>query len=188
VGSVEDEIVWSPDSKAFFINGNDNGYGDNHLAVHRLDDPHLAPGYITREVEQDMVRSFPPCQAKDHMDICSELAANPNSYIGVVGLDWIGSSSKIVVMAEVPCSSSMGGIMCQVLGYQLEVPSGKILRRMEPGEFTKRWQHRMAWKFRDPGPAELEDKQGRYWDSVEAGSKRSRFGCRGKIWAQTFPT
>jgi hypothetical protein len=157
VGTVESELTWSPDSKAFFINGNDNGYGDDHLAVHMLDDPHLGPGYITSEVEQDMVRSFPPCQAEDPIDNCAELAAN-HDYFGVVGLDWIGSSSKIVVMAQVICSSSMGGIMCQVLGYELEVPSGKILRRMEPKEFARRWQHSMAWKFRDPGSPEFKTK------------------------------
>jgi len=154
VGSVESELTWSPDSKAFFINGNDNGYGDDHLAVHVLDDPHLGPGYITGEVEQDMVRSFPPCQANPPPIFydCAELAAS-HDYFGVVGVDWIDGSSKIVVMAQVICSSSMGGIMCQVLGYELEVPSGKISRRMEPKEFARRWQHSMAWKFENPDPS-----------------------------------
>jgi hypothetical protein len=160
VGSVESELTWSPDSKAFFVNGNDNGYGDDHLAVHLLDDPHLGPGYITGEVARDMVRSFPPCQAKDAEDDCAELAADPDGFIGVVGLDWIGTSSKMVVMAQVTCSSSMGGIDCQVLGYEIEVPSGKILRRMEPKEFARRWQHSMAWKFEDPGPAEFKEADG----------------------------
>jgi hypothetical protein len=157
VGSVESELTWSPDSKAFLINGNDNGYGDDHLAVYLLDDSHLVPVHITREVEQDMVRSFPPCQAKNAVDNCAELAAG-HDYFGVVGLDWIGNSSKIVVMAQGMCSSSMGGIMCQVLGYELEVPSGRILRRMEPKEFARRWQRSMAWKFHDPGPAEFKTK------------------------------
>jgi hypothetical protein len=155
VASVEDEIRWSPDSKAFFINGNDNGYGDDHLAVYLLDDSHLVRVYISREIEQDMVRSFPPCQAKNADDNCAELAAD-HDYFGVVGLDWIGSSSKIVVMAQVTCSSSMGGIWCQILGYEIEVPSGKILRRMEPKEFAKRWQHSMAWKFQLPDPPEFK--------------------------------
>jgi hypothetical protein len=158
VASVEDEITWSPDSKAFFMNGNENANGWEHVAVHILDEPNLGPGYITRAVEQDMVRSFPPCQATNPIDNCSELAAKPEDYIGVVGLDWIGDSSRIVVMAEVPCSSSMGGITCQVLGYEIEVPSGRILHRMEPKEFARRWQHSMAWKFHDPGPPEFVAK------------------------------
>jgi hypothetical protein len=157
VGTVEPELVWSPDSKGFFINGNDNGYGDDHLAVHLLDAPNLGPGYISGEVEEDMVRSFPPCLAKGPPDNCAEIAAD-RDYFGMVGLDWIGDSSRMVVMAQVICSSSMGGIMCEVLGYELEVPSGKILRRMESKEFAKRWKRSMAWKFADPGPAEFETK------------------------------
>ena len=152
MGSVEGELTWSPDSQAFFVNGNNNGYGDEHVAVHRLDDPNLGPGNITGEVERDMARSFPPCRAKDPVDSCAELATKPENYIGVVGLDWIGNSSQIVVMAEVQCSSSMGGIMCQVLGYELEVPSGRILRRMEAKELAQRWQHSMAWEFHPPNP------------------------------------
>ncbi len=54
----------------------------------------------------------------------------------------------------------MGGIDCQVLGYEIEVPSGKILRRMESKEFARRWQHSMAWKFEDPGPAEFKEADG----------------------------
>jgi hypothetical protein len=158
VASVEDEITWSPDSKAFFMNGNENANGWEYVAVHMLDDPNLGPGYITGAVAQDMVRSFPPCQARDPIDICVELAAKPDDFAGVVGLDWIGNSSMMVVMAEVPCSSSMGGIMCQVLGYEIEVPSGRILHRMEPKEFARRWQHSMAWKFHDPGPPEFKAK------------------------------
>jgi hypothetical protein len=157
-GSVDSEVTWSPDSKAFFINGNDNGYGDEHLAVHLLSDPALGPGYVTHDVEQDMAHSFPPCAAKDPSNICAELAVDPKAYIGVVGLDWIRNSSEIVVMAEMPCSSSMGGVMCQVLGYEIQVPSGKIVRRMEAKEFARRWQHSMTWKFNDPGPPKFKTK------------------------------
>jgi hypothetical protein len=153
VASVEDEITWSPDSKAFFINGNENANGWDLLAVHRLDDPQLGPGYVAREVKQDTFRSFPPCQANPStVDDCSELGTEPYDYIGVVALDWIGNSSRMVVMTETPCSSRFGGISCQFLGYEIEVPSGKILRRMEPKEFAKRWQHSMAWRFQIPDP------------------------------------
>jgi hypothetical protein len=158
VSSVEDEIIWSPDSKAFFINGDADVDDGNMLAVHILDDPHLGPGNIAGAVMRDMVRSFPPCEAKDPVDICAELAAEPLGFIEVVGLDWIGNSSEMVVMGQVPCSSSMGGIMCQVLGYEIEVPGGKILRRMHSTEFARRWQHSMAWKFQDYGPPEFQSK------------------------------
>ena len=78
VGLVENEIVWSPDSRAFFINGNNNGYDDYHTAAHRLDEPELGPGNITAAVEEDMVRSFPPCRAKYALKYCEEEAAHPD--------------------------------------------------------------------------------------------------------------
>jgi hypothetical protein len=158
VAISENEIVWSPDSKAFFINGNNNGYGWNTFAVHRLNDPELGPGNISADAEEDVARSFPPCQAKAPPDDCAGLADDPEDWVGIVAIDWVGDSSRLVVMAEVTGSSSMGGIMCQVLGYEIEVPSGRILRRMQPKEFARRWQHSMAWKFEDPGPPDFVDK------------------------------
>lgn len=156
MGTVANEIVWSPDSKAFFINGNNNGNGDYHVAVHRLDRPHLGPGKITADVDRDMVSSFPPCKARDAGEDCKRLMAHPEDYLGTAAIDWAGSSDKIVVMAEVTCSSSMGGIMCQVMGYEVEVPDGRILQRMNAKQFGEDWQHSMAWKFRVPDPPEYE--------------------------------
>lgn len=151
--AVEEEIVWSPDSKCLLINGSYNAYDDEIVSVHCLDEPGLGPGHITQQAERDMARSFPPCKAILLTDTqCAKMEAAPTSYLSVVGLDWIHGSSEIVVMVEVPCDTLWGGIMCQVLGYEIAVPSGKILRRMEPEEFVKRWQHSMAWKFRIPEP------------------------------------
>jgi hypothetical protein len=155
VATGDVEIVRSPDSKAFFIDGSFNANGWDTFAVHRLDDPDLGPGNISEDVGEDMVRSFPPCRAKDPFPGCAELAEEPDKYIGAVAIDWLGDSSHIIVMGEVPCSSSMGGIMCQVLGYELEVPSGEILRRMAPKEFAREWRHSIAWKFQDPGPPDF---------------------------------
>jgi len=155
---VEDEIAWSPDSKCFFINSNYNGYVDEIFAVHCVNEPDLGPGHITQQVEQDMARSFPPCEAVlISREQCTEMAADPD-YLGVVALDWIHGSSEMVVMADVPCDTMWGGIMCQVLGYEIAVPSGKILRRMEPKEFAKEWQHSMAWKFRVPEAPKYKPK------------------------------
>jgi hypothetical protein len=137
-GFVEDEIVWAPDSRAFFINGSSNGYSDFHFAVCRLIDSRLSVVIPTQNVLRDMVRSFPPCRAKTPYKDCEGLAADPAGYIGTAAIDWLADSSAIVVMAEVTCSSSMGVIWCAVLGYELEIPSGKILRRMEPKEFAAR--------------------------------------------------
>jgi len=152
VASVENEVVWSPDSKAFFISGNNNANGSDDFAVFFLDEPALGARRIKQDVEKDMVRSFPPCKAAPPpISNCAEVAEDPD-FAGVLAIDWNGDSARIVVIAEVTCSSSMGGIMCQVLGYELDARSGRILRRMEPKEFARSWQHSMAWKFRIPDP------------------------------------
>jgi len=153
-GTVEDEILWAPDSKAFFINGNNNANTDYHLIVYRLEKAGVTVFKPATDALQDMVHSFPPCRAKNAMDNCKARASDPGGYIGIAGLDWIEGSSAVVVMAEVSESSEVGGILGQVLGYELEVSTGRILRRMEPKEFARRWQHSMAWKFEIPDPPE----------------------------------
>ncbi|HTZ75430.1 MAG TPA: hypothetical protein VMB47_16020 [Candidatus Aquilonibacter sp.] len=158
-GTVDDEILWSPNSQALFISGNNNANSDYHFAVYRVSQSKVeVVDDVAQEALQDMVRSFPPCRAKDPIANCAELAKAPDDYIGTAAIDWLPDSSGIVMMAEVTCSSSMGGIMCETLGYEIEIPSGKILRRMEPKDFAKRWQQSMAWKFQDPGPPEFADK------------------------------
>jgi len=157
VGTVEDEILWSPDSRAFFINGNNNADADDHVALYRLDETELRRSNVTKQVETDMTRSFPLCRATNAMEDCEWLTKHPGQYIGVVALDWVGGSSGVVLMAEIPCTSAMGGIMCQVLGYEVAVPDGTILRRMEPREFAARWQPSMAWKFNLPDPPSYQD-------------------------------
>jgi hypothetical protein len=60
----------------------------------------------------------------------------PSDWIGLAGIDWVNGSSSIIVMAEMNESSIVGGISGQVLGCEVEIPSGKILRRMEAKEFA----------------------------------------------------
>src|SRR5205807_10018578 len=85
-------------------------------------------------------------------------ARNEHSdYHNVSGIDWI-SSSTVLVMAEVPCSGLYGGIGCQVMGYELEVPTGRILKRIAAPELKRNWQTSMAWEFEIPDPPEYCDK------------------------------
>jgi hypothetical protein len=156
-GNVDQEIEWSPDSKNFFINGSDGGEGPEYVTVYRIGDPNGIPLNLIA-AQRDMVKTFPPCEAKDaEPKACADLAEHPEE-INVDAIDWTQGSSAIVVMAEMPCSSRYGGIWCQVLGYEVDVSTGKILRRMEAREFAQRWQHSMAWKFHVPAPPVYETK------------------------------
>ena len=106
---------------------------------------------ISASAQRDMVASFPPCKASNRDEtLCAKIAKDPEYNIS--GLAWADGGSAVIVMAEVPCSSSYGGIMCQVLGYKLDVVTGKVLQRMTARELKSRWQQAMAWQLRIPSP------------------------------------
>ena len=75
-------------------------------------------------------------------------------------------------MGEVPCSGGYRGIMCQVMGYELDVPTGKIVRRMNAREFGEYWRKSIAWRFHVPDPPEYCD----------AKNFREIPGCIGHDW------
>ena len=75
------------------------------------------------------------------------------------GLTWVRGSSAIVVMAEVPCSSSYGGIMCQVQGYELNVPAGTIAMRMTVRQLKARSRSDISWNMHIPDPTEYAPAQ-----------------------------
>ena len=158
-GFVEDEIAWSPDSKAFFITGNNNANTEYHVLVYLLRDSGLTVIDSWQNALRDMIRTFPPCKASNPYEKCQDIVNHPSDWIGIAGIDWVNGSSSIVVMLEMNESSIVGGILGQALGYQLEIPTGKILRRMEAKEFARRWQSSMAWKFRVPDPPEYTRQQ-----------------------------
>jgi hypothetical protein len=162
-GLVEAELLWSPDSSSFLINWSNSLQGDQGIAIYRLsrlksDLTQTEYQSVIAAAQVDMIESFPPCRAKDaDAQDCTSLANHPE-YVDVAAVAWTRGSSAIIVMAEMPCSSRFGGVMCQVLGYELDSTSGKILRRMQPEEFARAWQPSMAWKFQDPGPPEYKAK------------------------------
>jgi hypothetical protein len=102
-----------------------------------------------------MVATFPPCRALNADDSnCKRMEADPD--FNMSALTWTQSSSSIVVFAEVPCSSSYGGIMCQVQGYELDAKTGQIMKRMDVRELKRGWQSSAAWNIRIPEPPEYK--------------------------------
>ncbi len=153
--SAHNDLLWAPDSKAFFVDGGEGMTSPAFVEVYMLDDPQLRSLDVTGQAEQDMVKSFPPCKAL-YLDqaACRKMEANPD--YNLTAVDWADDSSAIVVMAQVPCTSNFGGIMCQVLGFELSVPSGKILKRMLPGEFKSTWQKSMVERLVIPEPPQYQ--------------------------------
>ena len=153
-----DDLLWSPNSKAFFINGGcGSAIAGFVVSVYLVDSANIDEGLdLTQEAMHDMVKSFPPCKALNHdPNVCKAMQTD-KEYYNMSGVDWLEDSSGIVVMSEVPPTSLYGGIMGEVMGYELEVPSGKILRRLDAKQFKMKWQKSMAWKFRIPDPPEYE--------------------------------
>ncbi len=156
------DVLWSPDSTKFFLSGSEgSALGPMYVDIYRLDDPKLEPIDVTALALKDMVATFPPCRAKNiDMYDCHQLTDDPGSFISMSGVDWLPDSSAIVVIAQVMPSSRLGGIMGQMMGYVLEVPTGKILQRMEAREFTRKWQRSLALKIdpADLGPPDYKDE------------------------------
>jgi len=165
-GATNAEILWSPDSRGFFVNGSDSAITGS-MYVYLADEP-TQPKDITEEAQRDMLKEFPPCKAafpnahdakgckkasRYQVPGCEYGKPDPKytaeSYM--VGIDWVNAST-ILVMAEIPCDTLFGGIMCQVMGYELEVPSGRILKRIDAKHLKLDWQKSIAWKFRMPEP------------------------------------
>ena len=141
--------MWARDSSAFVVNGSESAHAGNDFVVYRIGGDRIAPARITRGAQRDMVSTYPPCKASGlDRDDCLRIAKSPEFNMSAIA--WTRGSSGLVVFAEVPCTSSYGGIMCQVMGYELEVPTGRILVRMPARELKRRYQSQMAWPMRIP--------------------------------------
>ena len=147
-----EEVLWSPDSKAFIVNGGETSYSGYSFLVYQISDEHVVAAEPTELAQRDMIMSFPPCRARGVDDnICKRIEESPQ--FNMSAISWTRGSKGIIVFAEVPCSSSYGGIMCQVMGYELEARNGHILRRIRARELKRHYQPHMAWNMTIPeGP------------------------------------
>ena len=148
------ELLWAPDSRSFFVNGSENSYAGFFVDVYQFEDSgRVVKRTVTKSAQRDMVESFPPCKASNRDEkMCARIARDPE--YNMSGLGWSADSSAVFVFAEVPCSSSYGGIMCQVLGYELSAPAGRILKRLTPQETKRKWGRLAAWEIDIPDPPE----------------------------------
>lgn len=144
------ELLWAPDSTAFLVNGSSSGYAGFFTTAYRFGPDGLRKLNFTENAQRDMVTSFPPCKASNRLEaLCMTIERNPE--FNMSGLAWVGPS-QIAVIAEVPCVSSFGGIMCQIQGYVLGLPDGRIIERLPARELKTHWQKNMAWSMRIPDP------------------------------------
>jgi hypothetical protein len=144
------ELVWAPDSSAFVVNGSESAYAGNDFVVYWIGGDRITSARIAGAAQRDMVATYPPCKASGlNRDDCQRIAKSPEFNMSAIA--WTRGSTRLVVFAEVPCASRYGGILCQVMGYELEVPTGRILVRMPARELKRRYQSQMAWPMWIPG-------------------------------------
>jgi hypothetical protein len=166
------DLLWSPDSRAFFVNGgNGSATAGFWVYIYRVDDPALEPRDVTHLAQADMLKTFPPCRASelDH-EFCRSFKKEPE--FNMSGIDWAGDSSALIVMAEVPEGGGMGGIKGQVMGYKLDAANGTIIQRIPARRFKHDWQPSLAFRFHIPDPPEY----------CEKGNPRQIPGCIGHDW------
>jgi hypothetical protein len=146
-----EELLWSPNSNEFLINGGETAISGFFVDVYQIAPKEVEKFDVTDAAQKDMVRSFPPCKATilDERE-CHRMENHPDYNMSAVA--WVPEKSAIIVMAQIPCSSSYGGIMCQLLGYEIQVPSGKILQRLTAKELKEKWQYDIGWRMSIPDP------------------------------------
>jgi hypothetical protein len=150
----EEEVLWSPDSQSLAITGGDSGI-TNWTRIFRITDD--KPEAVNLQpVQQEMAATYPICEGQNvEESVCrDEKNGEQFNYATIAWAD----ATTAVIMAEIPCSSSQGGMMCQVEGYEIDVLSGRILRRMTARELKKRWQSKLAWNLRVPDAPYLKSK------------------------------
>jgi len=95
-----DELLWAPDSKAFFVDGGETAISGFFVSVYRIENDGVTKLDVTGAAQRDMVRSFPPCNAynRDGTTLCKTIEDNPE--YNMSGISWVNDSSALVVMAE----------------------------------------------------------------------------------------
>ena len=152
---VDVDVLWSPDSQFVALTGNTNGYM-NSMRVFQIKDSGPIEVYASREPFADLVRRFPPCRAAGaDPKLCLEITKHQD-YLNFSAVDWTGEHT-LVLMGEVPPAGQYGAILGQVMGYEVELPSGRIMRAMTARAFKARWQHSMPFHFHVPDPPEWQN-------------------------------
>ena len=148
------EIVWSPDSHAFFLDGGESADFGFFVRVYTIDDQAGVREHdVTSSARRDMVDAFPPCKAANHAEDCKRIESNPE--YNMSGLGWTADSEAIFILSAVPCTGSYGGIMCQVRGYEINVADGQIVQRLSAQQVKQHWQAMAAWNISVPDPPEF---------------------------------
>ena len=119
------ELSWAPDSAAFYITQSDatseiNGF---HTELYRVDEQTVRRVQDVSPVVNDHFAKRHECVTED-----------PN----VAGLKWVGGSSQIVVLAEIP-PDSVCAPREYFAGYLISTAESQVIHEYSPRQLFRRW-------------------------------------------------
>jgi hypothetical protein len=119
------EVLWAPDSSAFFLTQSDGGWvGNWSVMVYRVTPGGLSKSPVGVVALADFRRKFPRC---------------PDEYPNVAGIGWSNVSKRLLLVVEMPCHSGCVD-MCKRLGYVVESFSGSIFESVSANDLKIRWK------------------------------------------------
>jgi hypothetical protein len=111
------------------------------VQVFLVDERQVREVDVTRFVRRDLARRFPPCMGIPAGCFADgKFFAEPLDWVNVYAFHWVEGSRRLLLAAGVPPSSGYGRNMGTVVGYVVEVPSGKILSVYSERDFANTWQ------------------------------------------------
>ncbi len=113
------------------------------MNVYLIEGTQLRKVNVDEPVRDDIAKTYPPCVPAEGIQSCSKeeerVMLQNHDWVNVAGMKWMSTSNSLLVVGNVPDSSRYGANMTKWWGYEIEVPSGKILRRYSRREFRSRW-------------------------------------------------
>jgi len=124
------EILWSPDERTFALTQSDGGWvGTWNLSIGQISDEGTLS--FLNEIDKVILADFKKrILPKDCAD----------EYPNVAAVAWV-DSNKLLLVGEVPPHSSCSK-MSAIFGYVVEIPSEKILNRIDENTLSNEWK---AW-------------------------------------------
>ncbi len=118
------ELLWSPNSDAFFITESDGGeVGTWQVSVYKIEGNHVNEIDVSNKVLNSFKKQYK----------CTEIE-DPN--IGAI--KWLNGGKNILLVAEVPPHSSCNE-MGKVRGYVVEISSGRITKEFDEKALKLHW-------------------------------------------------
>jgi hypothetical protein len=127
------EVLWAPDSSAFFLTESEGGWvGQWLLTIYRITHDGLMLFEPSKPAIADFRRRVKNGSTR-YPDFCPE--GEPN----VPGVAWLDGSKRLLLVVEWACHSPCDD-MCRKLGYLVNPISGAILERFTEKEMKTRWK------------------------------------------------